>query len=556
MKTNKLIGLSSAFITSLTALFFVAAPHAFAATRTWTGSGSDNNFTTAANWGGTAPVDGDDLIFPANVTKLTANNDNTVGTSFNSITFNGTATQASNYTISGNAFLVVAGITNSMTGSFLKSQTISANTILGGSQSFTAASSASLTFTAALNLSTFNLNFVADAFSQITGVISGSGTLTKSGSSSLGLSGDNGSYPGAIVVSTGGLDIYNANSLGSPVAGTTVASGANLFVDYASTDVSLAEPLTLSGDGTNPAIYFASNADSITNITYTFSGAVTLNTDVIFNGNYANLKLTGTITDNGHKFTVVDGTTGNLILPSGTIKPALKTTTYSADSSSTFIGVTGNQLAVVDGNYGTVDVDNGTLEGTGTVNKLVVSRSGIVAPGHSPGKLTVVTTLEMDDTAVLNEELQTKDTYDQIKVGDASITTGHAVVLGTPDNPSTPTTVTGNPVLNVSIYQTGTINKTDTFTIIDNLSTTDVLGTFKDLPEGATFALNGGVMKITYKGGDGNDVVLSVVTVPTVANTGFMLTMSNPFVIAAATAMLAGGAYVLSRRYAHAKVSK
>ena len=38
---------------------------------TWTGGGGDNNWTTAANWGGTAPVAGDDLVFPAGAARLT-----------------------------------------------------------------------------------------------------------------------------------------------------------------------------------------------------------------------------------------------------------------------------------------------------------------------------------------------------------------------------------------------------------------------------------------------------------------------------------------------------
>ena len=34
-----------------------------AADKTWTGSGGDNNRSTGANWGGTAPVNNDNLIF-------------------------------------------------------------------------------------------------------------------------------------------------------------------------------------------------------------------------------------------------------------------------------------------------------------------------------------------------------------------------------------------------------------------------------------------------------------------------------------------------------------
>src|SRR5262245_25193029 len=55
-------------------------------TATWTGAGSDSNWTSAANWsGGVAPLQGDDLVFPAGATNLNAVDDFPVGTSFSSI---------------------------------------------------------------------------------------------------------------------------------------------------------------------------------------------------------------------------------------------------------------------------------------------------------------------------------------------------------------------------------------------------------------------------------------------------------------------------------------
>jgi hypothetical protein len=54
------------------------------------------------------------------------------------------------------------------------------------------------------------------------------------------------------------------------------------------------------------------------------------------------------------------------------------------------------------------------------------------------------------------------------------------------------------------------------FTIIDNQSwiRTEVGGTFAGLPEGATFWSGDDEFQITYQGGDGNDVVLTVVSTP------------------------------------------
>src|SRR5689334_15215609 len=63
------------------------APFAGAAVVTWNGGGGDSHWTTANNWGGTAPVAGDALIF-AGATSLNPNDDFANGTIFNGITFN------------------------------------------------------------------------------------------------------------------------------------------------------------------------------------------------------------------------------------------------------------------------------------------------------------------------------------------------------------------------------------------------------------------------------------------------------------------------------------
>jgi hypothetical protein len=56
-------------------------------TRTWTGGGADNNWTTAANWAdGAVPMAGDALVF-AGGTRLSANDNFPRGTVFDSITF-------------------------------------------------------------------------------------------------------------------------------------------------------------------------------------------------------------------------------------------------------------------------------------------------------------------------------------------------------------------------------------------------------------------------------------------------------------------------------------
>jgi hypothetical protein len=87
--------------------------------------------------------------------------------------------------------------------------------------------------------------------------------------------------------------------------------------------------------------------------------------------------------------------------------------------------------------------------------------------------------------------------------------------------PSDKTNVTGAVILNSSVLVVrmpgAAIAAGDTFTIIDNDDTDAVTGMFfltaagpyVGLPEGATFSVDGVTFQITYRGGDGNDVVLT-----------------------------------------------
>lgn len=86
-------------------------------------------------------------------------------------------------------------------------------------------------------------------------------------------------------------------------------------------------------------------------------------------------------------------------------------------------------------------------------------------------------------------------------------------------------TVTLRGPLVVSI-PTGSPVPGQAFTIIDNDGSDPVNGTLADRPEGATFGVGPYTFRITYRGGDGNDVVLTVVTDTTTA-----ITASSPATI-------------------------
>ena len=86
--------------------FVVSLPDLQAASRTWTGAGPDANWSDATNWGGTAPVNADTLIFSG--TTQPNNTNNISSLSVNALTF------ANNgFTLNGNLMSLNGALTNS-----------------------------------------------------------------------------------------------------------------------------------------------------------------------------------------------------------------------------------------------------------------------------------------------------------------------------------------------------------------------------------------------------------------------------------------------------------
>ena len=571
---KKLASFSAALLVSLSSLFVLGAPRLFAATATWTGGGADTNMNNAGNWGGTAPSAGDDLVFPVNITNRTVVNNYTAGTSFNSITFSGATTQPSSYTVSGNSLTVVAGITSSMTGSSYALHTFGAPLTLGGNQTFTVPDG-TFNITSSLNLSTYNLVLNTGSYLNITGNLSGSGTLTKSGTNALTLSGDNSAYTGAIIVTAGTLYASSQKALATS-GGTSVNANTDLVIGACDTPIFNGN-ITLTGVSTSPTGQYIQPKLSIANyecgsgtgaggggdsdpeVTYktygisagtnnvTFTGNITLGSDITYASYGKSTTLTGALSG-AHKINLLEGYGGVLTVsgsanststPNGTYTPSAITNTLTDALPKEVVFIGGSSLITINGTRSDVDVNGSlaTLKGTGTLKTLGLTNGAKVAPGNSPGTLTVTELLSFDTSSVYEAEIKNASEFDQIKAGSVNLAI-------TPASPA---------VLSVTLVDGYGVKAADTFKIIDNTGTAGVEGTFKDLAEGATFKVGDGVFKITYKGGNGNDVVLSVVTVPSVGNTGFKLLASSPYAILAATFAVTASAYVLSRRYAYAK---
>jgi len=154
-------------------------------------------------------------------------------------------------------------------------------------------------------------------------------------------------------------------------------------------------------------------------------------------------------------------------------------------SGGTFFTGSGNGIV------GPVTVASGaTLGGTGLTGAVTVQSGGHIAPGTSPGILNSDGVsfasgsnfdVEIDGTTVGTQ-------YDQLNV--------------------TGTVSLGNATLNVTLGFTP--SNGDSFTIINNDGSDAVTGTFNGLAEGASFMVSGMNFVISYAGGSGNDVVLTV----------------------------------------------
>ncbi len=179
-----------------------------------------------------------------------------------------------------------------------------------------------------------------------------------------------------------------------------------------------------------------------------------------------------------------------------------QTVNFGEDGTLNLVGgILTADLINLDG--GTFNFTGGRLQ-IGTFDGTLDQDGGTLAPGTSPGIANIDGGYNLASPGTLEIELDgtTVDAeFDQV------------VVIGEVD-------------LNADTGMGGMLdvipgfapNIGDSFLIIDNDLTDPIVGTFKDLPEGAMFdeTFDGDIFKfqITYIGGDGNDVVLTAVPTP------------------------------------------
>jgi hypothetical protein len=158
------------------------------------------------------------------------------------------------------------------------------------------------------------------------------------------------------------------------------------------------------------------------------------------------------------------------------------------------------------------NLNGGALIGTGNITGSINNNLGNLSPGHSPGNVNVNGNFAQGSGGRLTTQLgglASGSQFDRLGVN-GSVTLGGA--------------------LNVQVINNFAPAAGDTFKIVDNLTGSPCTGTFAGLPEGATFVASERLFRITYTGGDGNDVVLTAL-LPTVSGRVYKFETVNGTVV-------------------------
>jgi autotransporter-associated beta strand protein len=274
----------------------------------------------------------------------------------------------------------------------------------------------------------------------------------------------------ATLIAVGSTIIFQASSTGG-LARMELTSGSvlNLFVHNPASVMSIG---SLEGDSTsriglgnqhsNQQLTIGGNG-----LSTTFDGVITHGGSLVKVGSET-LTLTGANTYSG-------GTT----IAAGTLLAA------AATGSAT--------------GTGPVQVNAGTFGGTGRVTGAVTVGTGngphaFLAPGvNGPGTLSIAGTLtfKSDGGYKCDLGLTPNPTADQVSANGVTIEQGARFMLRTKGNQTLPI---------------GTM-----FTVINNTAQRPTRRTFANLPDGSTFTVGNNTFQVSYEGGDGNDLTLTVV---------------------------------------------
>lgn len=450
---------------------------------------------------------------------------------FNSVALTGANTYTGVTTLSGNGRPVEVKVGSLADGGLPSaigaSSNAAANLVFAGISMFTytgAATSTNRLFTLS-GPSDSSLEILSNGTGEVAFTNPGALVFGSSGNVSFVIYGtNNGSFAPVIGNRTGGV-----TNLSKGDNDTWTLSGANTYTGATDIEMGTLSVSLLADGGVASNIGASTNAAPNLSVRgtlkYTGSGA---NTDRLFklgsdggaidssgsgalNFTNTNAIDTDDLNTANAAFTLAGANTGaNTFAPkvndgaSANIVPLTKTGAgaWNLSGVNTYTGATSvnaGRLNINGSITSNVTVaDTSTLGGTGTIysaNTVTVQSGGTVAPGTSPGLLnTGNVTFDSSSTFAVEINGPTAGSgYDQLNVtGTVSLSDAVLSLTGS-HNPS----------------------EGEQFIIVNNDGSEAIIGTFNGLPEGtiipAFFSSGYGPAKISYVGGDGNDVVLTVV---------------------------------------------
>lgn len=261
-------------------------------TSQWNGGGSNTSWSTASNWNGVLPVNGQVLTFSGINRQASSNNQLTaIG---QSVFSNG------GFALSGNAVTLQWGVLNQA-----GNNTWGIASKLLAPQAYTS-NAGLLNISGTTNNNGFDLTLDGAGDITVSGVIAGAGGLLKSGNGIASLSVGN-TYTGGTIISQGTIVAGNSNALSS--TGTITLNNPSTGIKDTSLLIgafTFSRPITVANQGTGIATLGGTNLTS--GGVGTYSGAIVLNKDVrLFNDTFAADKLafSGVISGNGN--IIVDG---------------------------------------------------------------------------------------------------------------------------------------------------------------------------------------------------------------------------------------------------------
>ncbi len=310
------------------------------AQKTWDGGGKGKNGDDwskggkSGNWSDAAAPSGTDALVFGGTQKLINTNDIS-GLTPNSITFD---SSAGNFTLNGNSITLNGSVTNSSS----TTQTINLPMTLSGTRTFDTESG----------------NII------VSGVMSGSGGLTKAGSETLTLSAAN-TYTGATTINAGTLAYGVNNAISS---GAVIVSGGTLNISTFSDTVGAVTLSSGAINGTTGVLTGASYAME--------SGSVS----AILAGGAALTKTTsGTTT-----LTAANTYTGATTISAGTLQLGSGGTTGSIANTSSIT----NNAALVFNRSNALTVGS-AISGSGSLTKLGAGTTTLTANNTYSGATTI-----------------------------------------------------------------------------------------------------------------------------------------------------------------------